>query len=416
MSTLQSSARTRRVRRVMCLAGPLLGLSLLLSSILPHAYAMPDAPPVFPAGATVAEPDQLGGWQGIALDSAACGRGAAFTYYLNAADDPQAGLFFLLNGGGACMKEGHAPPGAGGPARQLHCMDYGQFVDPLMNGLVVSGLPTRIRYFRRNEADNPFREYTYVFVPYCTGDVHAGSMSEPYDYDPDPDAEFEVVHRGHLNVLAILEDVHSRYPGNVPVVLTGMSAGGFGAIYNYPDFVRRWPRTTLLPDAGIAPPHPQSLMAREGERVAERWGSRKLLPDYCDTDDCLAGTMRLLTAHAAHYDGVSAPWRPFGYLQGQQDGVLAAYLEISRCSYQLGLRRGMIDQQPPNLRAFVPATADHVFGATPRYQTPVGGVDLMSWFAAVTNATSEAELPPDAIDPWLPCNLIQLPYLSRALR
>lgn len=411
--------------------GPIVGALLLAAclAMLPgQVDAFPDPPvapaglmwpagpelPISPAGdASPAGVDQAAAWQAVELEGATCGRGAPYKYFLNPSADDGAGLLFVLNGGGACMKEGHAPPGVSGPARQLYCMEYSNFVDQLLsNEQLVGSLPLLIRYFRRNDAANPFRDYSYVVLPYCTGDVHAGRMTEAYDYDPDPASSFEVVHRGHLNVMAVLADVQLRYPGDRPVVLTGLSAGGFGAIFNFPAFVERWPRTTLIPDAGIAPPHAESLMAREGQRVAERWGARALLPDYCATDDCLADTLRLLSAHAEHYDGGGAPWRPFGFLQGQQDSVLSGYLEISGCSYEMGLRRGMLASQATNLRAFVPATTAHVFGATPGYKTPVGGMDMLAWFGALALATSAAELPPDAIDPWLPCNALQLPNLS----
>lgn len=362
-------------------------------------------------GSIEQRPDQRGAWEGVTLDGASCGRGSGYKYYINVSDDPSAGLFFLLNGGGACLKEGPAPSGVSGAAKQLYCMDYTNFVDVLATDVGASSLPLLIRYFRRYEEDNPFRDYTYVFVPYCTGDVHAGRMSEPYDYDPDPATRFDVTHRGHLNVLAVLEDVYARFSADVPVVLTGVSAGGFGAIFNYPEFAARWPHTALLPDAGIAPPHPDSLMVRYGQTVAERWGAPALLPSYCSDDACLADTMRLLYAHAGQYDGSEAPWRPFGFLQGQQDSVLANYLEISRCSYQLGLRKGLAASRPSNLRAYIPQTTQHVFGASPNYESPVYGVDMLEWFAAVATASTVDDLPADVIEPWYACHALLLPAL-----
>ena len=374
------------------------------------------------AAAPQRAPAQAGTWQEIALTGATCGRGAQYKYYLNTSTDPEAGIFILLNGGGVCLKDGHAPTDATGAAQQLYCMDYGQFTDPTMSLVAVNFASNVIPYVRRDVATNPLRNFNFVWVPYCTGDIFSGTMTEAYDYDPSPDGKFEVVHRGRLNFLALLDDLKQRIPGDVPVVLSGMSAGGFGAIFNFPEVIRRWPHTALVPDAGIAPPHPLSLMNKRGPEIAARWAARAVLPDYCPTDDCLGDTLHLLQAHAAHYSGMAGsagggagapPWRPFGYLQGQQDGTLSAFLEISACSYETGLRIGRAGPQPANLRAWIPATDHHVFTVqtTAPMVTTAAGVNYQSWFAQVALAKTQADMPADAVDPWLKCHPTYLPGL-----
>jgi hypothetical protein len=400
-------------------AACVLAAALLAWGGLPVAHAMPTGPDA------PADPEQIATWQGITLAGATCGgppdgsgRRTPYKYYLNPGRSPEAGILFMLSGGGACMKEGRPPGGVTGIAAQLYCMSFTNFTDQYFNDttfLLDVIASTVIPYFRRGEAGNPFRDWTYVALPYCTGDVHVGRMTEAYDYDPAPDATFAVLHRGGLNVAAVLADVAARVPGERPVVLTGMSAGGLGAIFNYPVFVARWPRTTLLPDAGIVPPAPASLMLREGQRVADRWGARSMLPPYCPDDACLGDTLHLLAAHAAAHDGRDGrPWRPFGLLQGQQDGTLSAYLEISRCSYQQALRRGL-DEVGDNVRVFVPATDRHVFSNASPLEAAFrsqGGVEAIAWFEAVGAARAPGDLPASAIDPWMPCNPGFLPLVG----
>jgi len=176
----------------------------------------------------------------------------------------------------------------------------------------------------------------------------------------------------------------------------------------------------LLPDSGIAPPISDSLLAREGETVAARWGADALLPEYCNSPECQASTYRLLAAHAEYFDGSPGPWRPFGYLQGQQDGTLTDYLETTACGYQQGIRRGLDETRPANLRGYIPATDKHVFSIVVDQNNPlVGnpyvsetGVNFLDWFKEVGTAAAEADLPPDMIDPWLPCNETFLPRAS----
>ncbi len=358
------------------------------------------------------EPQQFTRWQGIDLPGATCGRGAPYRYYLSRPAEEPEGLLFLLNGGGACVKEGPAPPGVTGIARQLYCMEFSNFEDQLANDLAIQLVATRVSIVRRNDPVNPFRSFVYVFVPYCTGDVHAGAMRQPHDYDPRPDSEFLVLHRGHLNVVAVLDDVQQRFPELETAIVTGVSAGGIGAILNYPEFIARWPRAVLIPDSGIAPLHDRSLMVREGPRLGAQWGARQLLPPYCQEDRCVSDTLYLLAAHARAYDGRERPWLPFGFLQSQRDSVLSAYLEMEPCGFQMALRSEMIEL-PGNVRAFVPGSDEHVFLATPGYATPGGQVELSGWFARLAMAQTAAELPPNAIDAWTGCYALQLPYLAR---
>jgi hypothetical protein len=393
--------------------GHALGAALIAAALV--AVFAPSRVSAAPSRAPAA---QLGGWEAIAPEGASCGQGAPFEFYLSRGSAPDAGIVLYLNGGGACVKTGRAPEGATGPARALYCMDFPNFEDLFLNRLTVGIAANLFAFGDRANAANPFRADHHVIVPYCTGDVHVGRMTEAFDYDPDPDAEFPVLHRGHLNVLAVLDELESRLPETKRsrFVLTGASAGAIGAIFNFPYAIERWPNTVLLPDAGIAPGHPDSLLVREGPSIAERWSARVHLPAYCPTDDCMTDTQRLLRAHADHYNGEVAPWRPFGYLQAQQDGTLSDYFEIERCSYQVSLRAGVRRaQEASNLRAFIPASDQHVLsnrGFDGSVVTAANGDTAPSFFAAVGAATSLAELPPDAIDPWLRCNELTLPWMS----
>jgi hypothetical protein len=288
-------------------------------------------------------------------------------------------------------------------------MSYSNFTEPNDTYHLAAAI---FPFFRREVATNPFARANYVIVPYCTGDLHAGRADQPVDYDPDPTGEFQVTHRGSLNVIAVLDDLGKRFRRETAVVLTGSSAGGFGATYNFPEVVRRWPRTALLPDAGTAPPIEDSLMTREGAAVAQRWRAGHVLPAYCQTPDCLSNSMRLIQAHAEHHDGSPEPWLPFGYMQGQQDGTLSDYMGVSPCRYELGLRRGVARYTAPNLRAFIPATGLHTFLPQPLGFTSEAGVDMATWFAAVVEAREVGGLPSDAVDAWLQCNPLFLPEVQ----
>jgi hypothetical protein len=106
---------------------------------------------------------------------------------------------------------------------------------------------------------NPIRDYTQVFIPYCTGDLHTGARDTTYFY-PAADGStipWTIHHRGYDNVVAVLEwltDYYQNDVGRAParVFLGGASAGGYGVLYGYPAVAKRLPastRTRVMVDA-----------------------------------------------------------------------------------------------------------------------------------------------------------------------
>lgn len=384
---------------------PPLWLALLVWTLASAPTALADGPRVKPG-------DSRAEWQSIPLSGATCGTGAPYRYFLNPADEPNQPLLVYFEGGSACYKEGRAPSGSTGAIRQSYCMDYDNFGQPRPTFLPYYGL------FQRGLPDNSFRKANFAFIPYCTGDLHIGTATEAHDYDPDPSATFNVTHRGHHNALATLDDLATRFPDNTKVILTGSSAGAVGALYSFPDVIERWPDTTLVTDAGTLPNIPNSLIRRAMLSDDLPWQPRDLLPPYCNTDDCLADTTKLLAAHADHYDGNPAPWRGFGLLQGEQDQALVNSMETTTCAYQFGLRQALDAVTSPNLRAFAPTTTLHTFLALSpeiplsgygNYRHSIDGVTVMEW---VTQLVAAPALPVTRIERWPLCAGLHLPLLE----
>lgn len=102
--------------------------------------------------------------------------------------------------------------------------------------------------FDRTLAGNPFATWTLVFVPYCTGDMHAGDAVRTYG-----GVSWE--HHGFRNLEAAAAAIEAMLPRPAEVVVAGSSAGGFGALAAY-DLVRAgWDpsggtTSALLDDSG----------------------------------------------------------------------------------------------------------------------------------------------------------------------
>ncbi|HEY8379172.1 MAG TPA: pectin acetylesterase-family hydrolase [Nannocystis sp.] len=126
-------------------------------------------------------------------------------------------------------------------------------------------------------ANNPVGDWSFVFVPYCTGDVHAGDR--PDQNSPAGIQQFV----GYRNVAAYLERIVPTFTGVEHVLVTGESAGGFGAAFNYDRIADAFPGTavTLLDDSG--PPLgfevvPLCLQ----QQWSDLWGLEDTIPADCE--------------------------------------------------------------------------------------------------------------------------------------
>lgn len=128
------------------------------------------------------------------------------------------------------------------------------------------------------DTNNPFKDYTKIYIPYCTGDLHWGSTVTSYT-DPLSSASVPIRHRGFDNFLAVLSYLKTNYPsGNVGrVVVAGQSAGGYGALFNFPYIKETYfsNSTYLINDsaAGV------STTSTTANTVAN-WGAAPNAPDW----------------------------------------------------------------------------------------------------------------------------------------
>jgi hypothetical protein len=81
----------------------------------------------------------------------------------------------------------------------------------------------------RGDDKNPVKDWNMFYIPYCTGDVHAGNNPAGMIKGVTGPQMFV----GYNNVKVDLDAIKAMVPGATDVFLSGMSAGGFGAALNY---------------------------------------------------------------------------------------------------------------------------------------------------------------------------------------
>lgn len=96
----------------------------------------------------------------------------------------------------------------------------------------------------RNNPNNPFRDWTIVFVSYCSCDIHFGDAAQDYP--------LHVEHRGYQNARVVEKWVRERFLDPEEVFVTGSSAGAYGAWFHAPLLHEVWPNAhfDVLADAG----------------------------------------------------------------------------------------------------------------------------------------------------------------------
>jgi hypothetical protein len=122
------------------------------------------------------------------------------------AGDPRK-LLIALDGGGACWDPNTCVGSAllGDPIYELE-------VDETPESLSEIGGIAEL-----DNPSNPLRDYTQVFIPYCSGDVHWGSKDTVYLFTG-PDGTtlpWLIHHRGFDNVVAVLEWLRNYYQSEV---------------------------------------------------------------------------------------------------------------------------------------------------------------------------------------------------------
>ncbi len=203
-----------------------------------------------------------GTWQWVDFPDAKCrdGSGAGIGVRYGTGD----GLVIYFQGGGACF---NGLTCGANPSS----FDGGNFAG--LSGALDGGI------FDPDAGKNPVGDWSFIYVPYCTGDVHAGDR--PDQMVPDVGGTQQFV--GFRNVAAFLERIVPTFSGTGHVLVTGESAGGFGAAFNYDRIADAFPgkKVTLLDDSG--PPLGFSVAPLcLQQQWSDLWGFDSTIPAACE--------------------------------------------------------------------------------------------------------------------------------------
>ncbi len=226
------------------------------------------------------------GWDWFQIDGTQCRDGSPAGLYVH--QGTGTGLVIYLEGGGACSNanycafnpsnvnevlagDGQVVIGSAigaGPGRQ----QPGAYTDASH-----TGAPAGI--FDTSNAANPFKDWSQVYIPYCTGDVHFGAKANGMVPGLDTPQQFV----GYLNMKKFISRIVPTFKSRVTqVVLAGASAGGFGAALNFSMVQDSFGDIPVVVVDDSGPPFDdQHMPVCMQKRWREAWGLNAALPPDC---------------------------------------------------------------------------------------------------------------------------------------
>jgi hypothetical protein len=185
------------------------------------------------AGGTALTPPPPPGWTWYSVPGTSCRDGSEAGLFIRFAESKR--LLIYFEGGGACTTTGF-------------CNFNPQSVNHVLSGTgetvlgsALGAVPGRQQpgVYQNNEitgifsaerSENPFRDWNIAYIPYCTGDVHFGARRAATV--PGVSAPQQFV--GFFNTQAFVGRLVPTFEAGLErVVVTGSSAGSFGAALNF---------------------------------------------------------------------------------------------------------------------------------------------------------------------------------------
>jgi hypothetical protein len=291
-------------------------------------------------------------------------------------------VMIFLNGGGACWRAAECDP----KAKPTYTMTS----DSANDASVRQGI-----FDVANEA-NPVRDYTMIYIPYCTGDVHLGTRTVDYEKGT---KNFAVRHEGATNLEAVLDWVYSNVKNPRLVFVTGVSAGAIPSPVIAAKVARHYPRARVvqLGDAagGYLAPAVPALLAG--------WGAT----DYLQRDaayrslDSADFTFERLYLAASR----SAPRVHFAQFNAVEDATQLYFLSLLGIKGQplsklLATNLAQISNGTSWFHSYTaPGKAHTILRSNAMYTTKVDGVLFNDWLTQLLDGESVEDVGKSMVKP-----------------
>lgn len=214
---------------------------------------------------------EVGKWYAVDIDDAVSSDGSKWQGYFRKGSENKVVLYFY--GGGFSVNDYTA-------ARSMD-IENGFYNAHLNTGLNVMTYAIKEWGIGNSSKDNMFKDWTFIGVPYCNGDFHAGTNTKEYTA---LDGSTKTIHyEGYNNYRKLVTKIFN-YINDSPeqMLVTGSSAGGFGAAILADDAIKLFNNpqdVTVHVDS--------SLLINENwhDVMVDEWNSPKIFSDVVTSDN-----------------------------------------------------------------------------------------------------------------------------------
>jgi hypothetical protein len=294
-----------------------------------------------------------------------CADGSEFVFWTRAADPVK--VVFFLEGGGACW--GATTCAFTDNASTTYDWNVTGGDDPVFQ----SGI------FDLSNPNNPFADYSFVFVPYCTGDVHLGARTQ--EYAP----ELTVAHNGFVNGATALDYLASSYPDAQEIIVVGESAGAVAApVYGglASDALPNAEITVLADSSGAYPDDPELNV-----EILGLWGVFETMPDWAVNEKMTAqtwGIPRFWVQTGLHNPDIVLARFDYAFDQNQVARMMMLGLDTSNLVASIDANEAWIEDNGVVQHSYTAPGSRHTIMSDEEFYTlAVNGVTLLDWVEAL---------------------------------
>ena len=296
-----------------------------------------------------------------------CADGSPFHYYIREASPTK--VLFYLEGGGACFSAEMCTPGSG---------TYSETISPISKLENIPGI------FDFGNPENPFADYSAVYIPYCTGDVHSGNITKDYGNG------VVIQHKGFVNASNALDTMIKRFPDTAQLVVAGSSAGSFPTPVFAAMAGDQLPNADLKVFADSSGAVPDAMGF-----VVGNWGTLETLPDWPEieglTVDQFTPTYTFIKA-AEHNPKIKFARHDFAF-----DSVLSSFARMAGLSPDdlvsvMQTNESKVEAAGVNVANWISPGDKHTIAVGEEFYTEeMNGVRFVEWFTSFLNGTPEAD-------------------------